>query len=452
MERYCLLRTVSLILALSFLTRVMTLVAGFHDNHLIQKNVRRMVDLTSPILREYISIDVSEYQINKETNLFDYYIAIPEHLEDKLSYVFVSEKFSQDVDKRNWVNAIKTGKKHDNFSLYVVHIPILGRPNAKELSLEIRIAYVHVLRPLPLAISLDEPQSVSCEFNYYFASPYKTESYKLIVDLPKISRVLSYTKWNTSPKKTLNTLDYLSDSRIQPFSDEKNINLHFIFNIPLLDIEKLTRTVDISHWRTSVKIQEEYSMRSIGAKLKDGFSRVDFQKTLYSHQMQQPNAAPILNRLMIAFPKEINDIQYRDEVGNVSTSEIIHYSQSTILDLRPRYPLMGGWINSFSIKYRLPLSNYLKQVLNEFYERKNTLELPLFYPPTSNVSFSEVILKIILPEGSHSIQLRTNGIMEDYYFETAYTYFDSVKRPVVVLTRRNEVLELSRPITVRLRF
>ena len=50
---------------------------------------------------------------------------------------------------------------------------------------------------------------------------------------------------------------------------------------------------------------------------------------------------------------------YRDEIGNISTSNLYETDESVDFEIRPRYPLFGGWKTSYYIGYNLPSYNYL---------------------------------------------------------------------------------------------
>jgi oligosaccharyltransferase complex subunit alpha (ribophorin I) len=418
----------------------------------VHKKVHRVLDLTLPIVKEDISVDLLEYDTRVYKDVLPYYLAVHETLQNKLAHMVISLKEANLTAPRKWLYATSTGQIHGPFVLYVVHIPLSDTPIPGYLSLDIRTVYTHALQKLPERIGMYETQALLCEWPYYFSSPYMTDEYQLMVQLPKNVNLLSYTHLgSTPPQKVVNKLDYMNHQHVAPFS-VGNITIHYEYNTPILNVERLVRTHTVSHWGASISVDEEYTIKNLAAELKTGFSRIDYQKALYLSQTQQVKIMPVIHHLNYIFPSHAYGIYYRDEVGNVSTSQLHYQPYATIMNLRPRYPLMGGWKTSFTIGHQLPLSYYLRRISNVVsYERKYVLTLPFLYPSSMNTMFNEVIMKIVLPEGSHSITVEVPYVMDDKRFETAYTYLDSVRRPVLVLVKRNAVEEHAQPIFVSLR-
>lgn len=58
-------------------------------------------------------------------------------------------------------------------------------------------------------------------------------------------------------------------------------------------------------------------------------------------------------------PAAATDVYYRDEIGNISTSHMRVLSDSVELDLRPRFPLFGGWKTHYVLGYNVPSYEYL---------------------------------------------------------------------------------------------
>lgn len=50
---------------------------------------------------------------------------------------------------------------------------------------------------------------------------------------------------------------------------------------------------------------------------------------------------------------------YRDEIGNISTSHLQILEESVEVEVRPRFPLFGGWKTHYIIGYNLPSYEYL---------------------------------------------------------------------------------------------
>jgi len=135
--------------------------------------------------------------------------------------------------------------------------------------------------------------------------------------------------------------------------------------------------------------------------LKGHFSRLDHQTQSY---FKRP-APHVLSVLTLHLPAGIRNTYYYDLIGNVSTSKLRaaasvpknqQGSQFSILELRPRYPLLGGWNYSFTLGWDAPLED------SASYDRhsgKYIVEVPIMSPiPGAVVSDAELV--VILPEGA----------------------------------------------------
>ena len=58
-------------------------------------------------------------------------------------------------------------------------------------------------------------------------------------------------------------------------------------------------------------------------------------------------------------PPSAKDVYYRDEIGNISTSHMHESDDGVELELRPRFPLFGGWKTNYYIGYNVPSYQYL---------------------------------------------------------------------------------------------
>lgn len=87
-------------------------------------------------------------------------------------------------------------------------------------------------------------------------------------------------------------------------------------------------------------------MQHYGAKLQGPFSRLDYQRGIGHHA----SVATIKSVL----PASARDIYYRDEIGNISTSNVKPLYNSVEVQLTPRFPLFGGWKTFFILGYNIP--------------------------------------------------------------------------------------------------
>ena len=136
-------------------------------------------------------------------------------------------------------------------------------------------------------------------------------------------------------------------------------------------------------------------------RLKGHFSRFEHQ----SHGFQKRSAPHTLPALILHLPPGIRNTYYYDLIGNVSTSRLrvapaipksSHVNRNSVLELRPRYPLLGGWNYSFTLGWDAPLGDSASW---DKTTGRYIVEVPIMTPiPGAVVNDAEV--KIILPEGA----------------------------------------------------
>ena len=91
------------------------------------------------------------------------------------------------------------------------------------------------------------------------------------------------------------------------------------------------------------------------------------------------------------------DVYYRDDIGNVSTSNFRQEgSKRSVLELRPRYPICGGWNYTWYHGYNVPMAEYLRFDASEgryIFQAQLVQSLP-------DTPINELQVKLVLPEGA----------------------------------------------------
>jgi oligosaccharyltransferase complex subunit alpha (ribophorin I) len=148
----------------------------------------------------------------------------------------------------------------------------------------------------------------------------------------------------------------------------------------------------------------------IGVRLKGHFSRLAHQQSKF----HASTPAQILTDLTLRVPPTAHTPYYYDTIGNVSTS---HFRQGStpasqqrsskvktsprvvdgVFEIRPRYPLLGGWNYSFVVGYDMPLEDAVKVD-----EGRMILGVP-FLTGWKDLLVDEAELKIVLPEGARYV-------------------------------------------------
>jgi oligosaccharyltransferase complex subunit alpha (ribophorin I) len=109
--------------------------------------------------------------------------------------------------------------------------------------------------------------------------------------------------------------------------------------------------------------------------------------------------------MALHLPAGIRNVYFYDMIGNVSTSRLRsapsvpknqRINQYSVLELTPRYPLMGGWNYSFTLGWDSPLAD------SAAWDAKNgkyIVEVPVMTLLLGAV-VDEAEVRIILPEGA----------------------------------------------------
>lgn len=107
---------------------------------------------------------------------------------------------------------------------------------------------------------------------------------------------------------------------------------------------------------------------------------------------------------------------------------------SVELDLRPRFPLFGGWKTHYTIGYNVPSFEYLFHSGDQF-----VLKMRVIDHVFDDMVIEKATVKIILPEGSNNIKLIPPYSVSRSSDQVHYTYLDTVGRPVIVFSKENLV-------------
>ncbi|XP_045447098.1 dolichyl-diphosphooligosaccharide--protein glycosyltransferase subunit 1 [Melitaea cinxia] len=283
--------------------------------------------------------------------------------------------------------------------------------------------YTKALQPFPTAITQQEDQLVKYNGNLYFYSPYSVASQKTNVIINTKS-VESFTKVKPFSQQD-GTIVYGAYANIAPFS-EKELSVHYKNNSPFLTVTRLERLIEVSHWG-NIAVEEVIDIEHTGAKLKGPFSRYDYQQDHHSGPASVRSYKTLL-------PASASDVYYRDTNGNISTSNMKVKKDSVELDLRPRYPLFGGWRSHYTLGYNVPSYEYLYHSGNEY-----LLKIRVVDHVFDDMQIDELVTKVILPEGSTNIKVNFPFAVTRLPDSLHYTYLDTKGRPVISFTKKNVV-------------
>lgn len=232
--------------------------------------------------------------------------------------------------------------------------------------------------------------------------------------------------------------------------------MRYEFTKPLTHSKLVERDVEVSHWGGNVAFEERHWLTNRAATLKNHFSRVSYQQAAYYNP-------PMAALKEMRFPLAVGsaDAYFVDDIGNVSTSRFRTGPREANLELKPRYPLFGGWNYSFKVGWNGDLSSFVRHTKDS--SDGYVLRVPFLDGPkqAEGVEYERVVTRIILPEGARYVLIRRvelySGMLtplcSNVRFETSApiisdsislhrTFMDTLGRTTLELTAINIVDEL----------
>ena len=325
---------------------------------------------------------------------------------------------------------------------YIIHFAEPLPPNS-QITLSISYSLLSSLTPLPATVKQDGKQYLTYSFSAYAPSAYTTVKQKTRVkfpstDIPEYTTTTGLTS-ATDPEKQGSTFSYGTyDTSKTPPGTKYPVTVRYEFTKPVLACSLLERDIEVSHWGGNLATEERYWLRHDGAQLSHPFSRVSWASAAYYNG---PTHA--LRELKVPLKPGSVDPYFTDDIGNVSTS---HYRPNRFreasLELKPRYPLFGGWKYSFKIGWNNALSDSLRKL-----KQGDTyaLSVPFLEGPKmpEGVQYDRVELRVILPEGATNVKWETTGgtglpILEPS-LSLHRTFMDTLGRTELKLVAQNVV-------------
>ncbi|XP_050412619.1 dolichyl-diphosphooligosaccharide--protein glycosyltransferase subunit 1 [Patella vulgata] len=399
------------------------------SSSIVNTKVDRKIDVSSHIVKIYTTVTVE----NKgSSTIKSFLFVIDPSLQSKLSFIGAVSKSGDDTSKLSVESTRVESQKDKVFFRINLASPLAA---GKSTTVEVETIYAHVLKAYPAEILQSEKQLVIFNSNLYFYSPYKTLTQTTSVTTTS-SSIESYTR--TKPVSVSdNVIKYGPFEEREPFV-EAELKVHEENNSPFLTITSMERIIEISHWG-NIAVEEHIDMRHSGATLKGPFSRFDYQRN--------NDGVSSIKSFRTQFPAAARDVYYRDEIGNVSTSNMRELEDSVELEIRPRFPLFGGWKTQYYIGYNIPSYEYLFNRGNDY-----GLKMRFVDHIYDDMVVDELTVRVILPESAKNIVVDPPYPVKRGSNELHYTYLDTIGRPVIVLYKTNLVEQHIQDFTVTYSF
>jgi len=334
----------------------------------------------------------------------------------------------------------------------MIHFPEPLAPSS-QITLGISYYLLGSLQPLPAAIKQDDRQYLTYSFPAYAPSAYTTVSQKTKVKFPN-TNVPDYTttsglKSGSDPDRQGSTYTYgpYDTANVAPGTAGERITVRYEFTKPVLTASLLERDLEVSHWGGNLATEERYWLRNDGANLSNHFSRV-----VWTTRSFQGLPTSALHELKYPLKPGSVDPYFTDDIGNVSTSRYRpspRPGREAHLELKPRYPVFGGWKYSFRVGWNNDLSAFLRRVVSTGTD-SYVLKVPFLEGPKipEGIQYERVVVRVILPEGATNVRYET---LDDGRASTGLpdpsriaanitrhvTYMDTLGRTALTLTVDN---------------
>lgn len=325
----------------------------------------------------------------------------------------------------------------------MVHFPEPLAPKS-QITLGISYSVLNSLSPRPATIQQGDKQYLTYNFSAYVPSAYQTVTQKTKVKFPN-TNVADYTKTSSlktgsDPERKGATYTYgpYETAKVAP-GTEYPITVRYEFTNPVITASLLERDLEVSHWGGNLATEERYWLRNNGSQLANHFSRVEWTFTNYQ---KAPTSA--VRELVYPLQPGSVDPYFIDDIGNVSTSRYRPGNGKTAahLELKPRYPIFGGWNYSFKVGWNNDLARFLRQAKGA---DSYVLKVPFIQGPkmAEGIQYEHVIVRLVLPEGAHNVRYQvvegsaSNGLPGENHIHARLsslkTYMDTLGRTTLTL-------------------
>ena len=368
----------------------------FSKENIVNLNVERSINLINEVTYIEINITIKNTDLEPIDN-YDYII-----FKNYSKFLLTIN-----VDSNNCHPEIKKLNDNEIYEYYKITFEPLNQN--EEITITINEHYFNSFIFLPEKITLKQDQKMLYKQTLNFLSSYLTKNQKTEIFFEKKNiRLINYTKENST--LTENGLEYKIRANIKPY-ETIPFTIHYINNDPYVIINKAYISYKISHWG-NIEVNQQFNIENIGAKLDGEFDRNDYDPTNIK------GGRNAFTQLEAELPLRSWGLWYRDEIGNVSTSNAIREWDNVKLYLYPRFPILGGWKSNFGIGFNLPSKFHVNT------DNNGNFKVSLnFGMPFNDIVAKNYSMEIILPSGAYvnkiDLPIKSNYILSfGKYFGT----------------------------------
>ncbi|KAL9636680.1 MAG: hypothetical protein Q9164_002665 [Protoblastenia rupestris] len=385
-------------------------------------NLMRNTNLEKGYVRETVSVVIENIDSKPQD---EYFIPFKAEAIGKVGGLQVRDK--RDAEKSAFRAEVVEYDPYSPTQFYRITLPSPLAPSEQQ-TLSITYHIVSAFTPLPTTIKQQDKQYLVYAFSLYVPSVYLTDKQKTKIKLPSVD-VPDYT---SEPERQGTVFTYGPYDKI-PAGAVEEASLRYEFTKPIIHVSLLERDIEVSQWGGNLATEERYWLINNGAHLSSQFSRLEWART-----QMYPIATSALKELKMPLKVGSVDPYFTDDIGNVSTSRFRSGAREANLEVKPRYPVFGGWKYSFRVGWNNSLKSFLRKLkVGDGY----VLKVPFLEGPkmSEGVSYEKIELIFILPEGAVDVQYESPIPLVASEVSSHKTFMDTLGRTTLKLTAMNVV-------------
>lgn len=374
-------------------------------------NLLRSINLEKGFVRETVNVQIENVHSKAQD---EYYVPFSASVVDRVGGLEVRDK--KEPNKAGFEVALVEFDPFSPTQFYRVRLPEALKPK-DQVTLSISYWILSAFEPLPAAIEQLEKQYLAYHFSAYTPSAYETSKQKtkvkfLNVDVPDFTTLpaKNNVEGKEDPQRQGSTFVYGPYSNVPAGVDEP-VRVRYEFTKPVNHVSVLERDLEVSQWGGNLATEERYQLTNKGARLSKNFNRAAWATAAFYNP-----TTSALRELRFPLHAGASDPYYTDDIGNVSTSRFRSNIREATLELKPRYPLFGGWRYKFRVGWNAKLEKYLRRISRSTAPTSSVgtsaptdgyiLKVPFLEGPRQpeGVEYEKVIVRVTLPEGATNVR------------------------------------------------
>ncbi|CXI02038.1 dolichyl-diphosphooligosaccharide--protein glycosyltransferase subunit 1, putative [Plasmodium berghei] len=401
-------------------------------NNYVEINVKGAIKNNSTPPVDKITFLLPYHEAFQATN-----IQIKDEKNNELHYKVLRNVI--DIDK---INIDKFNNDYDielfNVKIFEIY---LNKKLKKNEKISVKLSYIlgQPYFPFPIDINLNEKQNVLFYISSQILLPYNVENEEKIIIhmcehcILKEFDDVNYMNWfekidtnkyvHTKNNDIRNSENYNDLNNENCFSLGNKVLFYFTSDYNLGYFEKVVKDIKISQLGYIYE-KEEYILKNNSAKINkfDRYLLSDYENKYTSEEnIEENNQTKYANKnyssIIYSMQSKINynifEYNYFDELGKIYLIRAdefydTHKKKNIIkFDLKPRYPILGGWKTHFCNSY-YHSSNLFKIKNKQNYYAYNVD----ISPSIKSFYIKEMYINIYLPPYSNNISINNNNLKE----------------------------------------